>query len=107
MSVDLLAQLTRSGALTGKESGKLFSSLLDLTLFADEDTTAAQGEEKLYRWFSDGLLSALRTSERRSIESALNDQPSATAPPTTPPTSSTRVSASTAPWGPSRLRSGG
>lgn len=69
--VELLAQLSRAGALNVKESREIFSALLDLALFSRAETTLAQGEEELFRWLSGRLLATLRGAERRVIEAAI------------------------------------
>jgi hypothetical protein len=66
--VELLARLSRSGALPPETCRALFADLLAVPLFAQGDLAPAAGEAALYQWLSNRLLTALKTEEHRLIE---------------------------------------
>ncbi len=74
--VEILAQLSRAGALDGKEIQDLFAAFLELPLFSREEAVPAEGEKDLFGWLSGRLLSSLRAAERRLIEAGRQEESS-------------------------------
>jgi len=72
--VEILAQLSRAGALDGREIQDLFAAFLDLPLFSREEAMPAQGERDLFGWLSGRLLSSLRAAEGRLIEATRQEE---------------------------------
>ena len=60
----LLALLTRSGSLDPVQAETLFAKLLDVPLFARDDSSTGRDEANLFAWLSERLLPALRENVR-------------------------------------------
>jgi hypothetical protein len=65
--VEILARLSRSGALPPETIRSLFADLLAVPLFSQEGGAPAAGEAVLYQWLSGKLLPALKAEEKRLI----------------------------------------
>ena len=65
----LLALLTRAGSLDPAQAESLFAALLDVPLFAGEDSSPARDEARLFHWLSGRLLPVLRENARQAERS--------------------------------------
>lgn len=63
---EVLASAYRAGSLDERAARGLFSSFLDLPLFARTDLSPGRGEKDLFAWVSTKLVAALDAAERRT-----------------------------------------